>query len=132
MPDSDAHTIDQLVRFRADHDGDKPMVIDPTSRLSYRELNLTTSELAAALVEAGVGKGTRVGLINGELGTYSVGTPGRDGYEPVMPRITAVTVRDGKIYAVWDVANPDKFSGSPLRQDPNPAPPTAPDTRHRN
>jgi acyl-CoA synthetase (AMP-forming)/AMP-acid ligase II len=63
MPDPGAHTIDQLVRFRADHDGDKPMVIDPTSRLSYREVDLTTSELAAAFVEAGVGKGTRVGLI---------------------------------------------------------------------
>src|SRR5215813_12262792 len=56
-------TIDQLVRLRADHDGDTPMVIDPTSRVSYRELDSTTSDLAAAFVEAGVGKGTRVGLI---------------------------------------------------------------------
>src|SRR5665213_3485135 len=56
-------TIDQLVRFRADHDGDTPMVVDPTSRVSYRELDVTTRELAAAFVEAGVGKGARVGLI---------------------------------------------------------------------
>jgi RNA polymerase sigma-70 factor (ECF subfamily) len=72
---------------------------------------------------------TRVGLINGELGTYSMGAPGRDGYEPVMPRITAVTVRDGKIYAVWDVANPDKFSGSPLATQA-PRPPMEPGRRH--
>lgn len=56
-------TIDQLVRFRARHDADTPMVIDPTSRLSYRELDSTTRELAAVFVEAGVSKGSRVGLI---------------------------------------------------------------------
>lgn len=56
-------TIDELVRFRARHDANTPMVIDPTSRLSYRELDSTTRELAAVFVEAGVGKGSRVGLI---------------------------------------------------------------------
>lgn len=55
-------TIDQLVRFRAEHDADTPMVIDPASRLSYRELDSTTRDLAATFVEAGVGKGSRVGL----------------------------------------------------------------------
>ncbi|OBB99039.1 class I adenylate-forming enzyme family protein [Mycobacterium sp. 852002-40037_SCH5390672] len=63
MSDPSMHTIDQLVRFRADRDGDTMMVIDPTSRISYRELEVTTRDLAAALVEAGVAKGTRVGLI---------------------------------------------------------------------
>jgi acyl-CoA synthetase (AMP-forming)/AMP-acid ligase II len=63
MPDLAARTIDELVRFRAAHDGDKPMVIDPTSCISYRELEATTGDLAARFVEAGVGKGTRVGLI---------------------------------------------------------------------
>jgi acyl-CoA synthetase (AMP-forming)/AMP-acid ligase II len=58
-----SNTIDRLVRFRADRDGDKPMVVDPASRLTYRELDFATRDLAAALVEAGVGKGTRVGLI---------------------------------------------------------------------
>lgn len=56
-------TIDQLVRFRAQNDADTPMVIDPTSRISYRELDVTTRDLAAVLVDAGVGKGSRVGLI---------------------------------------------------------------------
>src|ERR1700722_10722854 len=59
MPD----TIDQLVRYRAAHDGAKSMVIDPVSRISYGELELTTKDLAAAFIEAGAGKGTRVGLI---------------------------------------------------------------------
>jgi acyl-CoA synthetase (AMP-forming)/AMP-acid ligase II len=56
-------TIDRWVRHRAAHDGAKPMVIDPASRVSYYELDTTARELAAVFVEAGVGKGTRVGLI---------------------------------------------------------------------
>jgi len=56
-------TIDELVRLRADRYGDTPMVIDPTSRISYRELDSTTRDLAATFIEAGVHKGTRVGLI---------------------------------------------------------------------
>ncbi|MDT5234661.1 MAG: hypothetical protein QOF47_648 [Mycobacterium sp.] len=59
MPD----TIDRLVRSRAEEHGDKPMVIDTESRISYAELAETTRALAAAFIEAGVGKGTRVGLI---------------------------------------------------------------------
>jgi len=59
MPD----TIDKLVRVRAEQHGDKPMVIDTESRLSYSELDETTRAMAAAFVDAGVGKGSRVGLI---------------------------------------------------------------------
>jgi acyl-CoA synthetase (AMP-forming)/AMP-acid ligase II len=59
MPD----TIDQLVRARAQQHGDKAIVIDTESRLSYTELDETTRAMAAAFVDAGVGKGTRVGLI---------------------------------------------------------------------
>jgi len=56
-------TIDRLVRLRAEQHGDKPMVIDPAARITYGELDDTTRALAAAFLEAGVGKGTRVGLI---------------------------------------------------------------------
>jgi acyl-CoA synthetase (AMP-forming)/AMP-acid ligase II len=58
-----ADTIDQVMRLRATEHGDKPMVIDLASRLSYNELDATTKDLAAAFIEAGIGKGTRVGLI---------------------------------------------------------------------
>jgi RNA polymerase sigma-70 factor (ECF subfamily) len=57
----------------------------------------------------------QLALINGQLGSYTPGAPARDGYPEMMPRVTAVTVRDGKISAIWDIANPDKFTGSPLR-----------------
>jgi acyl-CoA synthetase (AMP-forming)/AMP-acid ligase II len=62
-------TIDQVLRVRAAELGTKPMVIDPVSRLSYDELDSSTRDLAAVFVEAGVRKGTRVGLImpNGVL-----------------------------------------------------------------
>jgi RNA polymerase sigma-70 factor (ECF subfamily) len=70
---------------------------------------------------------SQLALINGELGAYATAAPGGDGYREMMPRITAVTVRDGKVCAVWDVANPDKFTGSPLRQSP-----TEPGTRRRS
>jgi acyl-CoA synthetase (AMP-forming)/AMP-acid ligase II len=59
MPD----TVDQLVRIHAEQHGDKPMVIDTESRLSYADLDDTTRAMAAAFLDAGVDKGTRVGLI---------------------------------------------------------------------
>ncbi|MBP1820313.1 acyl--CoA ligase [Mycobacterium sp. OAE908] len=58
-----ADTIDQLVRVRAEQHGDKPMVVDTESRLSYADLDETTRAMAAGFVDAGIGKGTRVGLI---------------------------------------------------------------------
>jgi RNA polymerase sigma-70 factor (ECF subfamily) len=59
---------------------------------------------------------TQLANINGQLGSYLTGSPAKDGYPEVMPRVTAVTVRDGKVCALWDIANPDKFTGSPLRR----------------
>jgi acyl-CoA synthetase (AMP-forming)/AMP-acid ligase II len=59
MPD----TVDRLVRQRAERYGDKPAVIDTDSRITYAELDVSTRAMAAAFIDAGVGKGTRVGLI---------------------------------------------------------------------
>jgi acyl-CoA synthetase (AMP-forming)/AMP-acid ligase II len=60
MPET---TIDEVVRSRAVEHSAKPMVIDPVRQISYGELDTTTRSLAAGLLEAGVSKGTRVGLI---------------------------------------------------------------------
>nr|WP_046286145.1 sigma-70 family RNA polymerase sigma factor [Mycobacterium sp. UM_NZ2] len=57
----------------------------------------------------------QLALVNGELGAYTSGAPGADGFPELMPRVTAMTVRDGRVVAIWDIANPDKFTGSPLR-----------------
>jgi RNA polymerase sigma-70 factor, ECF subfamily len=56
----------------------------------------------------------QLGLVNGELGIYTAGGPASDGYREMMPRIMAMTVGDGKVCALWDIANPEKFTGSPL------------------
>ena len=59
MPD----TVDELIRLQAAQYASKPMVIDPETRITYAELDATSGDLAAAFITAGVGKGTRVGLI---------------------------------------------------------------------
>ena len=60
----------------------------------------------------------QLALVNGELGAYTPGFTGADGHWDMAPRITAMTVRDGKVVALWDIANPDKFTGSPLARQP--------------
>src|SRR6267378_3960117 len=57
-------------------------------------------------------------MVNGQLGSYTRGAAARGSYPAMTPRVTAMTVRDGKVCAIWDIANPDKFSGSPLADPP--------------
>ena len=57
----------------------------------------------------------QLAMVNGQLGSYTRGAPGSEGHPAMTPRVTAMTVRDGKVCAIWDIANPDKFTGSPLR-----------------
>jgi len=79
------------------------------------------------LFEAG-----QLALVNGELGLYNERMDTGGQWPELQPHIQALTVRDGKVCAIWDIANPDKFTGSPLRrQHPQrPGQPTAPGT-HR-
>jgi RNA polymerase sigma-70 factor (ECF subfamily) len=56
----------------------------------------------------------QLALVNGELGVVTAGFEA-DGDGPAMQaHIQALTVRDGMVCAIWDIANPDKFTGSPL------------------
>lgn len=55
------------------------------------------------------------GLVNGELGVYSRGADATDDGPAIAPRIQALAVRDGRVVAIYDIANPDKFTASPLR-----------------
>ncbi|MEZ0049029.1 acyl-CoA synthetase (AMP-forming)/AMP-acid ligase II [Mycobacterium sp. MAA66] len=56
-------TIDTLLRLRAEQQPDKTAFVDPDVRINYHQLDSATTDLAAALVRLGAGKGTRVGLI---------------------------------------------------------------------
>ncbi|MGB3483167.1 MAG: sigma-70 family RNA polymerase sigma factor [Mycobacterium sp.] len=58
---------------------------------------------------------SRLALVNGDLGICTPGSPAADGYPEMQPHIVALTMRDGAVVAFWDVANPEKFSASPLR-----------------
>ncbi|ORB56696.1 RNA polymerase sigma factor SigJ [Mycobacteroides saopaulense] len=53
-------------------------------------------------------------LVNGQFGMYLTETDTDPNFRPVLPRVSAFTVRDGQVLAVWDVSNPDKFAGTPL------------------
>ena len=57
----------------------------------------------------------RIGLVDGELGIYTPGAQATADGPAIAPRIQALTVRDGQVVAIYDIANPDKFTGSPLR-----------------
>ncbi|NLE78160.1 MAG: sigma-70 family RNA polymerase sigma factor [Rhodococcus sp.] len=50
-------------------------------------------------------------LVNGQLGFYNPGLPENERNRGFAPRVNGFTVRDGLVYAAYDVANPEKFSG---------------------
>ncbi len=56
----------------------------------------------------------QLALVNGELGLYNERVDTGGEWPELQPRIQAITVRDGLVCAIWDVANPDKFTASPL------------------
>ncbi|AWT53182.1 AMP-binding enzyme [Mycolicibacterium smegmatis MKD8] len=56
-------TVGALIRHHAADTPDKPMVVDPKERIAYGDLDEKTRAMASGLVAAGVGKGSRVGLL---------------------------------------------------------------------
>ena len=56
-------TVDAVLREATRRFAAKDAVVDTDERVSYRDLDGQTLELAAALLDAGVNKGTRVGLL---------------------------------------------------------------------
>ncbi len=59
----------------------------------------------------------QLALVNGELGLYNERADTDGEWAELQPHIQALTVRDGLVCAIWDVANPEKFTASPLRPD---------------
>ena len=68
--------------------------------------------------------------VNGDLGLYTRGVSATDEWPELAPHIQALTVRDGLVTAIWDIANPDKFTASPLAATSDP--PTEHGTRRPN
>lgn len=50
-------------------------------------------------------------LVNGQLGVFNTGITGEGTHPSSPPRVSAFTVRNGVVYAAYDIANPDKFAG---------------------
>jgi len=59
----------------------------------------------------------QLGLVNGQLGVYTSGHEATEEWPALAPRIQALTVQGGQVVAVYDIANPDKFSASPLHRE---------------
>lgn len=59
----EARTVDAALRAARAVTPDKTMVVDADTRLSYAALDHSTRLLAANLIDAGVSKGSRVGLL---------------------------------------------------------------------
>jgi acyl-CoA synthetase (AMP-forming)/AMP-acid ligase II len=56
-------TVDAALRRQARHRGDTPAVVDPRNRVTFGELELSTRAVVAGLLQAGVHRGARVGLL---------------------------------------------------------------------
>jgi len=60
---SDAATLPALIRGGAARHGDRELLIASERRLSYRDVERESAQLALGLLASGIGKGTRVGLL---------------------------------------------------------------------
>lgn len=56
-------TLPALVRGAAERYGEREWIVTPTASLTYADADARSRGLAARLVRAGIGKGTRVGLL---------------------------------------------------------------------
>jgi fatty-acyl-CoA synthase len=66
----DMHSIGSWLDHLAEEHGEKPAVLGLEERLSYRELAFAAERVACGLAELGVSKGTRVGLLMPNSGTW--------------------------------------------------------------
>ncbi|MDI5981019.1 sigma-70 family RNA polymerase sigma factor [Amycolatopsis magusensis] len=57
--------------------------------------------------------GARPVLVNGDLGLHLPAAPGDDGHVPLDVHVTTMAIRDGRIVAIYDLANPDKLTRLP-------------------
>lgn len=94
-------------------------VIGDANGTTNTAVNIITGADKFARFFIGLGKrygrsafdGLRPALVNGQLGFFNTGFPGDENHRGFPPRVHAFTVRDGLVYAAYDVANPEKCGG---------------------
>ena len=81
----------------------------------------------------GCSRSAQLALVNGELGLVqrAGSTPTASG-PSMQPHIQALTVRDGKVCAIWDIANPTSSRARRWPARSSPGSPTARGTRPPN
>lgn len=57
----------------------------------------------------------RLALVNGDLGFYIPPQAASEGYRALDEHVDAFVIRDGKIVAIYDMANPDKLTTAKTR-----------------
>jgi len=62
LPDIEPHVPALLELFRTDY-ADREIIVHDTRRFTYREIEEASARLAGQLIEAGIAKGTRIGLL---------------------------------------------------------------------
>lgn len=72
MP-SESLTVPQLLREQARSRADHPLLICDSERISYREADRRSAQLARGLIALGAGKGTHVGLLYPNGAAFVVG-----------------------------------------------------------
>jgi RNA polymerase sigma-70 factor (ECF subfamily) len=71
-------------------------------------------------------------LLNGQVGVATTGWTGPTERESSPARVAGFAVRDGLVYAAYDIANPEKFAGVRLPDWPAPAAPKGPGTSRQS
>jgi RNA polymerase sigma-70 factor, ECF subfamily len=61
-------------------------------------------------------------LVNGDLGLYLPPIPDAGPYRALDAHLQAMSIRDGRIVAIYDLANPDKLTRVPPREPRTPHP----------
>ncbi|OBI00497.1 class I adenylate-forming enzyme family protein [Mycobacterium sp. E2733] len=91
----DTPTVAEVLKHQAHSRGDHPLLVCDGNRISYREAEVRSAELARGLIAIGAGKGTHVGLLypNGTEFVVGMLAAGRIG-AVVVPFSTFVTPRE--------------------------------------
>lgn len=101
--------VDPDIEFIGDSNGTTPTATDRIvgAALVLRVLSRLMSRYGSDLTRC-----TRPILVNGEMGLLT--DAGSAGESPIDRRITALAVSAGRIVSVYDLANPEKLTGTPL------------------
>lgn len=62
-------------------------------------------------------------LVNGDVGLFIPKLPGAGGYRTLDAHLATFAIREGRIEAIYDMANPDKLTHVPPDSEPGTPPP---------